>query len=526
MESMTRGPFDLLLSMALDLNASLTAEDRHRRLVEAIRRVLPCDATVLFGLDGRTLVPLASYGLSSDAMGRRYERGEHPRLDVICSSTKPVVFPPDSPLPDPFDGMLATDRAALTHIHACLGCPLRVEDQLIGVLTVDALEPNAFDRFDKTFIAAIGALAGAALRTSQLIAAIQDQARRQGRIAGELQREQEQRHGGHLIGMAPAMKALREEITRYARSDVNVLITGETGTGKELVARALHASSGRSAQPLIYVNCAALPESVVESELFGHVRGAFTGASAARAGKFEIAEGGTLFLDEIGELPLSIQPKLLRAIQEGEIQRVGADELVHVDVRIVAATNRDLEKEVEAGSFRADLFHRLNVLRIFVPALGDRPEDVPLLAGYFCDVARRKLGLGPVRLHHDAHDWLRRARWPGNVRELENTILRAVLHASAAVARGEPVVVQPTDFDRHESPRPSPAKAEDATKAPAETAFGVDPSLSLRDAVDEFQRRLISAAVEAEGGNWAAAARKLGVHRANLHTLGKRLGLR
>jgi anaerobic nitric oxide reductase transcription regulator len=213
-------------------------------------------------------------------------------------------------------------------------------------------------------------------------------------------------------------------------------VTGETGVGKELVARHVHAGSRRREEAIIHVNCAALPESVAESELFGHVAGAFTGAVRDRAGKFEVADGGSLFLDEIGELPLSLQPKLLRALQQGEIQRIGSDRLHRVDVRIIAATNRDLISEVERGRFRADLYHRLAVYPIRVPALRERREDIPLLATHFADSTRRRLGLGPLRLGEDVRERLAAADWPGNVRELENVVNRAVLGPRRKNLRG------------------------------------------------------------------------------------------
>lgn len=525
MPSTTPGQFELLLAIALDLNASLAAADRYQRLVEAVRRVLPCDAAVLLALEGEDLLPLAAHGLAPDALGRRFPRAEHPRLDILCNAAGPTHFPPDSALPDPFDGLLADAPDALHEIHACLGCPLRVEGELVGVLTLDALEPHAFDGIEERFLEALGELAGAALRTSELIGALERVAERRTRIARDLERETRVRRGGHLIGESEVLRRLRREVDLVARSGLGVLVTGETGVGKELVARRLHEESPRAAEPLIYVNCAALPESVAESELFGHARGAFTGALGERPGKFEVADGGTLFLDEVGELPLSIQPKLLRALQEGEIQRVGADRPLNVDVRVVAATNRDLEQEVAAGRFRADLFHRLDVYRVHVPALREHPEDVAPLAGHFCDAARHQLGLGPVRLTPDARTALAAFPWPGNVRELEHVIARAVLRASAGVPRGEPVLVRRGHLGADFGGAPAPA-TDPSPLALSPTPAPDAPARSLREEVEDFQRARIRAALGRSGGNWAAAARALGLHRSNLHHLARRLGLR
>ena len=520
-----RERFGPLLEIALDLSASMTAEDRFHRVTDAVRRVLPCDATVLFARDGEALLPLAAHGLSADGMGRRWLIDEHPRLRIICESEQPTLFPADSPLPDPFDGLLACDSSARVEIHACLGFPLRIEGELIGVLTADAMEPDAFSAFDATFLEILAALAGAALRTSRLIDALERRAEHQGRVARTLQRDLEDRCGSAMIGRSSQLATLREEIDRVGRSGVNVLVTGESGVGKELAARMLHAASARSGEALIYVNCSALPESMAESELFGHERGAFTGAESRRAGRFEVADGGTLFLDEIGEMPLSIQPKLLRAVQDGEVQRVGADRPVHVDVRIIAATNRELEREVAAGRFRSDLYHRLNVYCLRVPALRERRDDIPILAGYFCDLARRRLGCGPIRMTQSAQRHLREQSWPGNVRELENQILRSVIQAGARVEgrRSEPVVLEKDDLVGGGGA--SIAVDEEAAENEV-VAAAVAEGRPLRDAVEDFQRRLITASVKATEGNWAAAARRLGLHRSNLHNLAKRLGLR
>ena len=515
MESTTT-PLAVLTDLARDLTTSLTASDRYDRLVAAVRRVMPCEAVVLLRRDGDVLHPIAAQGLRAEALGRAYPRAEHPRLDIICRDRGATRFPPDSTLPDPFDGLLAGDAHALHRIHACLGCPLWIEGELVGVLTADALDPHAFEPIDDELLGAISALAAAAVRTSTLIEALEERADRQEQVVRDLMRDALRRRGGAILGRSPVIARLREEIRLVGRTDYPVLVEGETGTGKELVVRALHAASPRAEAPLIYVNCAALPESIAESELFGHVKGAFTGAERDRPGKFEVAHGGTLFLDEIGELPPTIQPKLLRALQEGEIQRVGADGVHRVDVRILAATNRHLGREVEQGRFRADLYHRLNVYSLRVPPLRERIEDVELLAGAFADDAQRHLGLGPVRLDRGATSRLGAYAWPGNVRELENVISRAVLRAAHGVPPDHPVLVKAVHLgaDFHaEAPLPAPTSGDSERDIP------------LRDAVDDFQRELIDQAVRRQQGNWAAAARDLGMHRSNLHRLAGRLGL-
>ncbi|BBO73215.1 anaerobic nitric oxide reductase transcription regulator NorR [Desulfosarcina widdelii] len=510
-----------LVSIAVDLTAAMSAKDRYERLLSAMAKFLPYDAAALMRVDGDLLVPVAARGLIPDAMGRQFARSTHPRLDIICNSDEPVRFPADNTLPDPFDGLLSADAGALSHIHACLGCPLRVNNALIGVLTADAFDPKAFDDMDPRFLKAMGALAGAQMQTANLIDALEKSAERQGQIASDLMQDIHLRQGTQILGGSSVMEHLRREIDLVARSDFTVLVLGETGVGKELVVRAIHAASNRKEAPLLYLNCAALPETLAESEMFGHTRGSFTGASRDRAGKFELANEGTLFLDEIGELPLSVQPKLLRAIQEGEIQRVGSDMTSRVDVRLLAATNRNLEQEVESKRFRADLFHRLNVYPLNVPALRMRKEDIPLLAGHFCERIQRRLGLGPVRINPDSYETMTQYDWPGNVRELENVISRAVLKASFDVTRGDPVVIYPShlggDFvSAHLSERPQPPEEK--------TVFTKD--FSFNDAVRALKIRMIQKAIDKNNGNWAAAARDLNMHRSNLHNLAKRLGLK
>ncbi|MBC8405213.1 MAG: nitric oxide reductase transcriptional regulator NorR [Planctomycetes bacterium] len=528
MKKVTIDEFDLLFQIALDLSSSLQSQDRYQRLVDAVRQALPADAVTLLRLQGEALHPLATHGLVPDALGRQFVVADHPRLAEVCRQPQPTRFPINSPLPDPFEGLVEGAPNLSDHIHACLGIPLRVQNQLVGTLTLDSLTSNAFDGISTSFLSALGALAGAALHTSEIMEALERSARNNGLVAQDLVHGILERRGGGLLGRSDRLQALREEISVFAQSDYPVLVTGETGTGKELVVRTLHAESWRSKKPLVYVNCAALPESVVESELFGHIKGAFTGASNERRGKFQVADGGCLFLDEIGELPLSIQPKLLRVLQTGEIQRVGSDRHLHVDVRVFSATNRELVREVQAGAFRADLLHRLDVCRIHTPRLTDMKDDIPLLAGSFCDQARRQLGLGPVRLHSDSPQALMAYAWPGNVRELENVISRAVLKAAKSSAKGEPVWIRPRHLGQDFVKTKSKADSEDRYShqqlaAPDMKAIDGRP---LSEQLVEFKRQVILAALKRNHGVWSQAAKELGLHRSNLHNLAARLGLK
>jgi anaerobic nitric oxide reductase transcription regulator len=512
---------DTLAAISADLTAILSAEDRYIRLLDALRRAIPYNAACLLRVYGEVLVPLASRGLTPDAMGRQYRLGAHPRLAIICSGTEPVIFSKDSPLPDPFDGLLLMDPNLSHAIHACMGCPLYAGDQLVGVLVADAIDPGAFDHLPKDFLKAVGSMAAAQMHTVDLMSALEDKARRQGQIATDLMRDAQSRQGRTIIGESAPMLQLRREILLVAKSDFTTLILGETGVGKELVARAIHRHSGRRQVAMLYLNCAALPETLAESELFGHVKGAFTGASVDRTGKFELADGGTLFLDEIGELSLEIQAKILRAIQEGEIQRIGSERMVHVDVRLIAATNRDLEKEVAKGRFRADLYHRLNVYPLRVPPLRERKSDIDMLAGFFCERMQPRLGLGTVRISSQALYVLHSYAWPGNVRELENIISRALLKASAGNNIDENILLEP-----HHLPGDlQPAGAMDAPGT-ARSLAAVQPAQPLRESTRQFQIEQINLALQKNSDNWAAAARDLGMHRSNLHNLSIRLGLR
>ena len=317
----------------------------------------------------------------------------------------------------------------------------------------------------------------------------------------------EQTLGRRIIGASRPMRRLLEATQRIASRDVTVLVRGETGTGKEFVAELLHAQSKRAGKPLVRFNCAALPAELADAELFGHVRGAFTGATASRPGFFSQANGGTLILDEVGELPPAIQAKLLRALQEGEIQPVGSGRIEKVDVRVVAATNRDLAADVKAGTFREDLYYRLAVVELVVPPLRDRKDDIPALAEEFARRYGERFGLGAIALEPGLIDALVKTEWPGNVRQLENTIARL-----AALSSGG--VIGLADFRAAElgtsSSPPSPEAAD--ADPPPDARNGP----SLKEQVEAFERGLVARALDSTGGNQSEAARRLGVSRVTL----------
>jgi two-component system nitrogen regulation response regulator NtrX len=315
---------------------------------------------------------------------------------------------------------------------------------------------------------------------------------------------------GELVGESPAILDLRALIARVAVTDSRVLITGESGTGKELVAAAIHGGSPRRERPFVRVNCAAIPRDLVESEMFGHERGSFTGATERRIGRFELAHTGTLLLDEVGDLGAEAQAKLLRAIEAKEIERVGGGKPIKIDVRIVAATNRDLTRSVREGSFREDLFFRLNVLPVTVPPLRERPGDVSLLVRHFAELLRRKSGQVAPTWSDDAVQALARHRWPGNVRELANIVERlSILFAGRQITATEVGSVVPTDGEGASAPLPDI----------------VSPDVTLSDALDDYERLLITRALSSAHGVVAEAARRLRTDRPNLYRRMKRLGI-
>ncbi|MFT3721420.1 nitric oxide reductase transcriptional regulator NorR [Pseudorhodoferax sp.] len=514
---------DLHQLLLADLGADLPAAVRQQRLVGVLRRHFGCGAVALLRLeaDGEHLRPVAVDGLSSDALGRRFAVREHPRLAAILQRREVTRFHHDSGLPDPYDGLVVERPGEPLDVHDCMGAPLDVEGQRWGVLTLDALAVGTFGAQARRDLQQLLPLAEAAVRVTRLEAELR--AVRQS--ATPLLAAGGAREDSEILGQSEAIARLLHELQVVADSELPVLLLGETGVGKELFAHRLHRLSRRAAKPIVHVNCAALPESLAESELFGHVRGAFSGAVGERAGRIEAAEGGTLFLDEVGELPLSIQAKLLRTLQNGEIQRLGADRPRKVDVRVIAATNRSLQEQVRDGAFRADLYHRLSVYPIPIPPLRERGQDVLLLAGRFLELNRARLGLRSLRLSPEAQHALLAYPWPGNVRELEHVLSRAALKAVSRGARREDIVTLDAGLLDLELLARPPLPATPAGDAPAREA---PPATDrpLRAIVDEAQRQAIRQALERHGQRWALAARALDVDPSNLHKLARRLGLK
>jgi anaerobic nitric oxide reductase transcription regulator len=510
-----------LMQIALDLCTAMPSKKINERLIVAIDQVMPCDACALLVLEQGELRPIAIKGLYPRVMEMRFNPEEQPRLKAILESKTPVRFPAFSALRDPFDGHVVAEGHVNLEVHACMGCSLYVEDHLVGLLTLDSLDAHAFDSISNTTIATFAALAAAALRNAKIFNSLEKKSNKNQLIANELMFDAVSK-SEPIIGDSFMMQQLKADIEIVAQAELSVLIQGETGTGKELVIRSIYQQSKRNTKPLVMLNCAALPESVAESELFGHAKGAFTGAVEHRVGKFELAHKGTLVLDEVGELPLTIQAKLLRALQLGEIQRVGSDKQVKVDVRVIAATNRNLQQEIEKGTFRADLYHRLCVFPLVVPALRARKGDIAALANHFVKDARSKAGIPNLDISKDALAQLQLYDWPGNVRELEHLILRASLLASKRNSEQPQISTQDLSLCIPASGQPVQNSGDQSLNSQ------LDPlalHLSFNAATAQFQKQIIQQALSQNDGIWARAAKQLEINRSNLHRVAKRLEL-
>ncbi|MGK4003547.1 nitric oxide reductase transcriptional regulator NorR [Sorangium sp. So ce1036] len=506
-----------LLDAVLSLSEAPSRHEALQRILRALARVTAADAlSVLTAADDGSVAVTAQIGLSPATRGLCFRPAEHPRLRRATLATGPIRFL-DPSEPDPYNGWLLGNAGEIHPIHACMAVPLRVEDRLAGLLTLDACDPHGLRDLRDEEARVFAGLCAAALRLDASPAS-----------APEARRLVSPAPGAPAVpGRSLGMQRVEREIAVLAPLSVPVLVTGETGVGKELVARALHERSPRASRPLVVVNCAAIPAQLVESELFGHKKGAFTGATAARAGRFEAARGGTVFLDEVGELPLAAQAQLLRVLQEGEIQPVGDDRAHRVEARVVAATNRDLRREVDEGRFRADLFHRLWVYPICVPPLRERREDIPALCERFAAGFAVELGARRVDFTEAALRALAQRDWPGNVRELKHAVERAVL--SRTVADGEGAAgrelvlrledVEPWAGERSRAPRiepPGPWPLDAARERPVEP---------LAETLERARREAFARAFQAAGGNAAMAGRLLGLSRSFAYKEAVRLGL-
>jgi transcriptional regulator with GAF, ATPase, and Fis domain len=482
-------------------------QDLMRRGLDWLATVAPYDLATIFELVGDRLVVQAARGPFADerVAGHAIALAAFPTVREAIETRRARAYTEHDHVHgdgDPFDGVLDLPAG-----HACMVVPLTAGERTLGVLTLDRGRCETYPRQTVELVELYGRLLALAIHNARLRADLARLSEHRRQHAADLEARLSGEGPGVLEGSAsPAVRRLALRAQQVARTDTPVLIGGETGTGKERLAHAIHAWSPRAGGPFVAVNCAALPAALLESELFGHEKGAFTGATAARAGRFRIAEGGTLFLDEIGELPHELQAKLLRAVQEGEVQPVGSDRAVPVDVRLVAATHVDLEAAIREGRFREDLYYRLSVFPLRLPPLRERLEDLPALAEHLlADVAGRT-GRRALRLSDEALEALRAHRWPGNIRELANVLERA-----AIVTDG---VVGPEDLAL------GPARAAAVEAAPPEG----DPLPTLA----EVERAHIERALYRSGGKLYGddgAAALLGLKPTTLQSRMKKHGI-
>jgi Nif-specific regulatory protein len=482
-----------LLRISKAVNSVRGLEALEKQILESIFEVAPAD---------RAAILLCEHGSEewTSVFGWDRRGGANQPVQVSRTIVTQVladgvaILSNDLPAEESF-----SDTASIVErrIRSVLAVPLEVFDRTLGVIYLDASDPEArFDENHLQLLTAIGSIAAAALENARRMESLEQENRR-------LQDEISLEH--NMVGDSPRMRDVYQFIARVAPRDITVLVYGESGTGKELVARAIHRTSGRAHKPCVAINCAALAENLLESELFGHEKGSFTGAIAQKKGKLEIAEGGTVFLDEVGELAPLLQAKLLRVLQEREFERVGGTRTIKLDVRLVTATNRDLEEEVKKGRFREDLFYRLNVVSLRMPALRERREDIPLLASYFASKFSQRSNRPVLGVSPPARAYLVNYDWPGNVRELENAIERAVVLGSSDM-------ILPEDL-----PEAVLEKAESGGAA-SMTAF--------HDALRESKKQLILNAFEQAQGSYTEAAKLLGLHPNYLHRLIRNLNMK
>jgi transcriptional regulator with GAF, ATPase, and Fis domain len=483
---------NVLLDFSRTVNSVRGLQALQEKALEAVLAAVPADQAAILltenGMDG-----------FSSTVGRDRRRGGNQPIHASQTILNRVLEENLGILSNDVqsdDAYREAESLLERRVHSVLAVPLEVRDKVLGVLYLEGSSPGA--RFDSDLLPLVTTL-------GNITALAIENARHLESLDGENRRLHEELNIHHsMVGESNAMREVYAFVSRVAGRDSTVLIFGQSGTGKELVARAIHMNSARADKPFVAINCAAITETLLESELFGHERGAFTGAVSQKKGKLEVAEGGTVFLDEIGELALPMQAKLLRVLQEREFERVGGTRPIKLDVRLIAATNRDLKEASRTGVFRPDLYYRLNVVSLEMPALRERREDIPLLAAFFAAQHGEKVKRHVAGISPQARACLVRYDWPGNVRELENAIERAVV-------LGTTELILPEDLP---------------DSIIEETAASGEPVSALADGLREAKKVLIERAIEQAEGNYTEAAKILGVHPNHLFRLIRTLNLK
>jgi formate hydrogenlyase transcriptional activator len=506
-----RERLELLLDLTNRVVSNLNLRDVLREISANIRRVMKCDG-VGIDLPDPEDHRLRIYALDFPDNPGIIEEGFEPPADDKASALR--AFLSGEPLVLSREELQKEEIPRQFNICSLAHMPLLGRNGIVGVLSLGTYREDAFSNEDVVFLTQIARQVAIAIENALAYSEVSDQKNKltleklylEDEIRSELQFEE-------IIGKSEALRRVLAQVETVAPTDSTVLIYGETGTGKELIARALHNLSGRKPSNFVKLNCAAIPTGLLESELFGHERGAFTGAIAQRIGRFELANHGTMFLDEIGEVPLELQPKLLRVLQEREFERLGSPRTLRTDARLIAATNRDLQALVNEQKFRSDLYYRLDVFPVRVPALRERPDDIPLLVRHFVQQFARRLGKVIDTISSEAMSALIKYPWPGNIRELQNVVERAVILTSGPVLQVQ-----------HDQLRMA-----EAAPSPRPVAAGSNGSGNMRAMLDDAERQQILAALEQS--NWTVAgpngaASRLGVKRSTLQSRMQKLGIR
>jgi Nif-specific regulatory protein len=490
-----------LLQLSATVNSIRESDKLQQHLLELTLEVVPAErgAILLADDEGEGFVSCRGWNRlngADDSISVSQTISRQVLREVVAILSNDVVHD---------DGVVTSPSLLASEVCSLLCVPLVAFEKPLGVIYFDTSSRVAqFDEAHLQLLTAIAGIAAVAFENARRFEVLEEENRR-------LQQEVKLTH--QMIGESESMREVYTLLARVAPSSATVLLLGESGTGKELAARAIHLNSSRASKPFVAINCATLTESLLESELFGHEKGSFTGAIAQKRGKLEVADGGTVFLDEVGELSPGIQAKLLRALQMREFERVGGTRTIKVDVRMIAATNRDLKKAIEAGRFREDLYYRLNVVSIPMPPLRERREDIPLLASFFVAEYSRKCKRRVTGISAEARRLICAYDWPGNVRQLENAIERAVVLGATELIAAEdlPEVIC--------EPRESELEREGQIK-------DVQPPAGYYETVKEAKRQLILKTLRQTSGNYTEAAKLLGIHPNNLHRLLRNLNLR
>jgi Nif-specific regulatory protein len=493
----SREQLSALLSISRLLTSSIDLPSLLKLIVASVTELLECEASSLFLID-----PTGEQLILKVATGPVHGVIKELRLNIgegiagwVAKHQKGLIV--NDPRHDPrFSGTV--DKATGFQTRSILAVPLMDKNQIVGVLEIlNTAKAKQFDRSDMDLLTAYGSYASVALRNAELLATLRDESQM---LKGSV----EERYRT-LIVESPPMHRVAETLRKAARSNSTVLLLGESGVGKEILARSIHNWSPRANKPFVAVNCVALSDHLLESELFGHEKGAFTGAHQQKKGLLEVAQGGTIFLDEIGDMKPSLQAKLLRVLQDREFDRVGGTQPIKVDVRVIAATNQDLKAAMKDGRFRKDLFFRLNVVSVVIPPLRERREDIPALAKFFVGRYASEMKRPRLDIHKEAVEALRHYDWPGNVRELANVVERAVV-----LAIGDAITVDDLTLE-----------GEDTNGRPSETLM----LLPFHESVEHFKRMRLQEAIAKAGGSKTKAAQALQLQPTYLSRLCKQMGI-